>query len=463
MCLAGHPDDANRILDRLLDRDVPDRVEYAAIQLKGMINMFVGRADRLGALSEQLDREVPAGDLPLPFEPRRLVAYLRSVWAYYGDDLPAARAASEIATDIDERPNLFYVEGPGVLARVCVAEGNLSEALRHVDVSLQRADALGSAETAVRLKANLAMGDVAWERNDLDAAAVHLATALRSVRPLLWQAVIVQLSSSRLLASSGAIDRARDELIDAARTYWTGETPPALRAQLCRSAIDLALRAGDIGDALRWEHTLRSIDGVEVGNAIELRLAQARGDVNLAALVDSKMAADEAVPRRIDTLLAGAAILAELGDASRARALVGQATVLGEPERFVRRFLESDEGVREILDKLASSMDSDDFPVGSPVFVDQLVAGLRLMRTETTRWPAPDGLIDPMSERELEILDLLVEGLSYREIADRLYISRNTVKTHVRHVYTKLGVASREAALDEAERLGIVGSIASRV
>lgn len=463
LCLASHPDEAHRVLDRLFDQDEPDRVEYAATQLRAMINMFVGRVDRLAALAAQLDREVPVGDLTLPFEPRRLVAYLQSISAYYGDDLPAARAASQLATDITERPSLFYIEGPGVLARVCVAEGHLSEALRHADESLRRADELGSADTAVRLKANLAMGDVAWERNDLDAAEVHLATALRSVRPLLWQAVIVQLSSSRLLASSGAIDRARDELVDAARTYWTGEEPPALRAQLCRNAIDLALRAGDIGDALRWEHTLRSIDGVEVGNAIELRLARARGDADLAALVDSKMAVDEAVPRRIDTLLAGAAILAELGDASRARAIVGQATVLGEPERFVRRFLESDERVREILVKLASSMDSDDLPVGSPVFIDQLAAGLRLMRTVTTRRPAPDGLIDPMSERELEILDLLVEGLSYREMADRLYISRNTVKTHVRHVYTKLGVASREAALYEAERLGIVGSIASRV
>ena len=61
----------------------------------------------------------------------------------------------------------------------------------------------------------------------------------------------------------------------------------------------------------------------------------------------------------------------------------------------------------------------------------------------------------PMSERELEILDRLLEGLSYREMADQLFISRNTVKTHMRHVYTKLGVASRDAAVDEVRRLGI--------
>ena len=61
----------------------------------------------------------------------------------------------------------------------------------------------------------------------------------------------------------------------------------------------------------------------------------------------------------------------------------------------------------------------------------------------------------PMSECELEILDRLLEGFSYREMADQLFISRNTVKTHVRHVYTKLGVASREAAVDEVRRLGI--------
>jgi LuxR family maltose regulon positive regulatory protein len=455
LCLSGHPDEADHVLDRLVEQGVSEDVEYAAMQLRGMITMFIGRIDRLGVIATELNREVPTGDLSLPFEPQRLAAHFEAVHSYYAEDFPAARNSAERATDIRERPSLFYIEAPGQLARVCVAEGNLTDAVRHAKESLRRAESLGSTETAVRLKPNLAMGDVEWERNDLDGAEAHLATASRSVRPLLWQAVLVQIASSRLLASRGALDQARDELTDAAQTYWTGDTPPSQRVLLTRAAIDLALGAGDIGDALRWGQAYSNVGGPEIGSAFELRLARARGQTDLMALVDRMLAGDEPLPRRIDTLLTGAEIVAELGDDRRAQELVGQATVLGEPERFVRRFVEAGERVRAILMTFASSPAGDDVVVASPVFIDLLVDGLRSTRTTTTRSGALSELVVPMSERELEVLDRLLAGLSYREMADQLYISRNTVKTHVRHVYSKLGVASRGAALDEARRLGI--------
>jgi LuxR family maltose regulon positive regulatory protein len=111
--------------------------------------------------------------------------------------------------------------------------------------------------------------------------------------------------------------------------------------------------------------------------------------------------------------------------------------------------------VRAILTTFASAPAGADVVVASPMFIDLVVDGLRAAKTTTSRSEALSELVVPMSERELEVLDRLTLGLSYREMADQLYISRNTVKTHVRHVYTKLGVASRDAALVEARRLGI--------
>lgn len=125
------------------------------------------------------------------------------------------------------------------------------------------------------------------------------------------------------------------------------------------------------------------------------------------------------------------------------------------PGRVVRHEGGSDMRVQQILATFDASPEGAQVAVGSPVFIDMVVDGLRSSRTTTSRAAAHDDLIDPMSERELEILDRLLEGFSYREMADQLFISRNTVKTHVRHVYTKLGVASREAAVDEVRRLGI--------
>jgi len=58
-------------------------------------------------------------------------------------------------------------------------------------------------------------------------------------------------------------------------------------------------------------------------------------------------------------------------------------------------------------------------------------------------------LIEPLSDRELELLALLAEGLTNQQIADKLYLSKNTVKVHIRNIYQKLGVSSRVQAVHQ--------------
>ena len=68
---------------------------------------------------------------------------------------------------------------------------------------------------------------------------------------------------------------------------------------------------------------------------------------------------------------------------------------------------------------------------------------------------ASNGLVDPLSEREQEVLRLLATDLSGPEIARRLVLSLNTVRTHTKNVYAKLGVSSRRAAVRRAEELDL--------
>jgi two-component system, NarL family, response regulator YdfI len=70
--------------------------------------------------------------------------------------------------------------------------------------------------------------------------------------------------------------------------------------------------------------------------------------------------------------------------------------------------------------------------------------------------PAAEELLDPLSERELEVLDLLAEGLSNKLIAHPLHISEHTVKTHVASIFAKLGASSRTEAVSQAIRRGLV-------
>ena len=394
-----------------------------------MVFTYMGRVDEFSQVAARLRDPVPDGDLALPFEPVREAAYLETIAALFADDLDTASSAAQVASEIQDQPGLFWVEAPGWRASVAVAQGRLDQVVRDAQETFRRAEEMQSGDTAVVLPAHLALAGRAWEQNDLETAADHLAGAQRTVRPLPWMAVVVQLSVSRLQASTGEVDAALRGLTDAVQTYWSGSTPDSLRTQLHRTAIDLALRAGDVDDAVRWQQAHKPI-GTKLGTALELRLAQAVEEDGLAGSIGARLAAsDEPLPRRIDARL-------------------------GEPQRFVRRFVEAGDPVVGILNRLTDPSLDPDLGLASPAYVDLLIAAAAARATAIPARPAVV-LVDPLSDREIEVLERLSEGLSYREMADQLFISRNTVKTHVRHVYARLGVASRGGALEEARRLGI--------
>jgi LuxR family maltose regulon positive regulatory protein len=88
-------------------------------------------------------------------------------------------------------------------------------------------------------------------------------------------------------------------------------------------------------------------------------------------------------------------------------------------------------------------------------FVDQLLEDARIEPGfQVTEQPAQP-LVEPLSQREMEVLQLVATGLSNREIAERLIISVGTVKTHVHHIYGKLGVRDRAQAIVRARELNL--------
>ena len=86
-----------------------------------------------------------------------------------------------------------------------------------------------------------------------------------------------------------------------------------------------------------------------------------------------------------------------------------------------------------------------------PIAEEQQAASAPRQRPE-------DELFEPLSERELEVLQLIAEGLSNKEIATRLYLSLHTVKVHARNIFGKLGVKNRTQAVAKGRALGILAS-----
>jgi len=148
--------------------------------------------------------------------------------------------------------------------------------------------------------------------------------------------------------------------------------------------------------------------------------------------------------------------LQALASPTSKEALVCLAKVLtlAEPESYVRTFVDLGEPMAALLGEAMSQGIA-------PNYVEKLLAafgGLEMpISLPVTAQPLVDqSLIDPLSDRELEILRLLADGLTYKEIAQALHLSINTVKTHVRNIYGKLSVSRRREAAARAKELGLI-------
>ena len=140
-------------------------------------------------------------------------------------------------------------------------------------------------------------------------------------------------------------------------------------------------------------------------------------------------------------------------DTEKAMERLEQALTLGETEEYVQIFV--DEGpkmARLLYEALSHEI--------APNYVQRLLKAFPVEESEKAGSPQPQGpnseLIEPLSEREIEVLQLIAEGLSNQEISSRLYLSLNTIKTHTRNIYGKLGVNNRTQAGARARAIGIL-------
>jgi LuxR family maltose regulon positive regulatory protein len=145
------------------------------------------------------------------------------------------------------------------------------------------------------------------------------------------------------------------------------------------------------------------------------------------------------------------------GSLSAARDDLEQSLVLAEPEGYIRTFV--DEGA-----PMAALLQSESASKAHGEYVQKLLQAFLGMFAKVPAQQAPkagqlsldDVLIEPLTERELEVLRLVAEGLKYEEIADRLVVSLNTVRFHVKMIYSKLQANNKTRAVEAARRYGLL-------
>jgi LuxR family maltose regulon positive regulatory protein len=382
---------------------------------------------------------------------------------WHAGDLDAAYEAFETGMAALERGGFLadVVGGAVTLADIRLEQGRLGEALRLYEEGLALATPAGQPVLRGAADMHVGIAMVLTERDDLAGAIRHLAQS-RALgeengapkHPWRWR-----LATARVRQAEGDAAAAVRLVEDAEPVYATDFSPDVrpIAAVKARAAI----ANGDLDLAERWARTRRlaPTDEVaylrefELGTLARLRLAQGRRDHDSAAVDDAVRLAERILGsaeagRRDGTAIEIGVVLALArhhgGDVAGAIHALERAAGLGDPEGYTRVFLDEGEPMSALL-RLAVQR-------GASRAVQRLahrVAGASAAAAKV-------GLVEPLSERELEVLRLLQGDLDGPAIADHLFVSVNTVRTHTKNIYAKLDVNSRRAAVRRATELGLL-------
>ena len=345
-----------------------------------------------------------------------------------------------------------------------VVQGRLGDAMRTYEEALRLAAEQGG--PVLRGTADMYVGMAALhrERDDLPAATELL---LRSQElgehlglpqnPHRWR-----VAMARVREAEGDLDGAATLLAEAEQVY-AGDFSPDVRPIASMRARVLILQ-GRWADALGWARDrglsvdddlsyLREFEHVTLARALLARCRSERAGPSLDAalgLLQRLLPAAEAGGRTgsaIEILVLQALAQQLRGDVPAALVPLGQALSLAEPEGYARVFLDEGPQTAALLEAAAQGGIVTDY-------VQRLLAAGR--GAEPARSSAAERLIEPLSGREVDVLRLLASDLGGPDIARQLVVSLNTVRTHTKNIYAKLGVNNRRAAVRRAEELHLL-------
>ena len=338
------------------------------------------------------------------------------------------------------------------LADIQITQGRLHDAHRTFESALRHTTANPGVRGAADMHAGL--GVLAIERNDLETAADHLRASAElgehmglPQHPYRWR-----VATARLHEAHGNLDQALEMLTEAEAHYNTDYSPNVRPVSAQKARIEVKL--GDVGAGERWvgAHELSANDAVTYVREFEhvtlaavlLARGSARAVEQATGLLERLLAAADIGHRRgssIEILVLLALGRQAAGAQASATAALREALNRAELEGHVQSILGVAPAVAGLLRSLGAS----------EPYAARILGTARSTHTRHTRVGDPDQL----SERELDVLRLLRSDLSGPDVARELHVSLNTLRTHTKHIYTKLGATNRREAVTRAAELGL--------
>jgi LuxR family transcriptional regulator, maltose regulon positive regulatory protein len=403
---------------------------------------------------------------------RGAAAALLGLASWTSGDLEAAHRSYTDGMDHLQKAGYISdaVGGSIALADIRIAQGRLREAMRTYEHALQLAAEQG--DPAMRGTADMYVGmsELHRERGDLNAAREHLLTSKEQgehtgfpQNPYRWR-----VAMARILEAQGDPDGALDLLHEAERLYVSDFYPNVRPIAALKARMWVA--QGRLDEALGWAREqglsahddlsyLREFEHITLARVLLAEYKRERVERSIhrsMGLLERLLQAAEEGGRtgRVSEILMLQALAHEVqGDYPSALVPLERALSLAEPEGYVRVFV--DEGIpmaHLLYEALSHGVE--------PQHARRLLAAFPVAESEQTTSPQSRGpgseLVEPLSARELEVLQLIADGLTNQGAADRLYLSPHTVKVHTRNIFTKLAVNNRTQAVARGKALGIL-------
>ncbi|NOK61028.1 MAG: LuxR family transcriptional regulator, maltose regulon positive regulatory protein [Chloroflexi bacterium AL-W] len=366
-------------------------------------------------------------------------------------DRAAARQAYTKALEISHEIGHFIINLMATigLAQIQEAENRLHQATQTYQNSLQLA---GDPPQPVACEAHLGLARISYEWNDLEIAQQHGYQSIQLVEQLetIGRFVTCKVFLARLKMKQSDMAGATTLLMQAehiARQHnFTRQIPEIVAIQVL-----MLLHQGKLDTAT---HLAQKYD-LPISQA-RVYLAQQNPSAALAVLapwhqyVETKNWADE----RLKVVILQALAHQAQGDQANAVQLLSDALVLAKPGGFIRIFVDEGPPMAQLVSTVAAQGIMTDY-TNTLVTAFQAEQPDDTLSVSHTTTPIQK-LIEPLSQRELDILRLIAQGLSNHEISERLFLALSTVKGHNRRIYGKLQVQRRTEAISRARELELL-------
>ena len=329
-------------------------------------------------------------------------------------------------------------------------ENELYPAVETYQRALQLA---GEPALAFASDAHLGLARIFYEWNDLDAAQAHGESSLvltRQYDRVIDRDILSEVFLARVRLARGDVDGAAAVLTRLEQTARAKNFLLRL-PDIATAQISVLLRQKNLAAAARLTQTFT----LPLGQARVL-LAQGNADAAWRVLetfrqvTETKGWADE----RLKTLVLQALARAAQAKHDASLHLLDEALALAEPGGFIRLFVDEGETMRALLVDFQSRLQNQKLKNYTQKILAAFPKASELSKSEIKNQKSE--IIEPLSERELEILQLIAQGYSNQEITERLFLALSTVKGHNRIVFDKLHVKNRTEAVARARALGLL-------